>query len=126
MTFEWKLFNRLASDFISNHRLTGLEEAYFRTAISRSYYSVFCPARDYLQNHDGAQLPRKNIHKFVREEYQKSPDRIRQAIGENLKRLHGERVRADYEGRERIELNRAIEAHKLAVRIFQKLQQLAP
>jgi hypothetical protein len=47
MSFDWKLYVQLAVDF---YRSEALKEAYFRSAISRAYYGVFCIARNFLKS----------------------------------------------------------------------------
>jgi len=41
MSFDWQLYLDLAVEFIEHQREKRLEEAYLRSAISRSYYGVF-------------------------------------------------------------------------------------
>lgn len=49
MSFDWYSFYRLAVELAANQRITDITEAYFRTAVNRSYYSVFCRARNVLK-----------------------------------------------------------------------------
>ena len=63
MNFDWKLFVQLANELINCQRTENLKEAYLRTAISRSYYGVFCIARNLLSTR-GISIPPKDTHKF--------------------------------------------------------------
>lgn len=46
MSFDWHLYVALASELLETAKTEGMEEAYFRSSISRSYYGVFCIARN--------------------------------------------------------------------------------
>lgn len=121
MSFDWKSYVQLADELISYQRTSSLQEAYLRSAISRSYYGAFCIARNLLTSR-GITIPRTDTHKFVRTEYQKSPTRTEKEIGDNLRRLWRERKEADYEDGANIDTNRARTAHQLATRILSKLR----
>ncbi len=74
MSFDWKSYIQLAEELINHQRTPSLQEAYLRSAISRSYYGVFCIARNLLI-HKGISIPKVDTHKFVRDKYWKSPNR---------------------------------------------------
>ena len=125
MKFDWKSFNRLSMELISNQSLREIEEAYFRTAVSRSYYSAFCCARNFLVNKTGINSG-EHVHEFVRNEYERSVNRVEQTIGANLNRLFRERLRADYDDTAGMDINRARTAHALANAVLKSLEKLDP
>jgi len=48
MSFDWRTYLQLADALIKHQTATVPQEAYLRSAISRSYYGVFCIARNFL------------------------------------------------------------------------------
>ena len=100
MTFDWSEYFYLAKELAETS-----EEAELRSAVSRSYYSAFCLARNYLR--DIEQDPRLsrnktydfNVHEYVAKAFihhqPKSQTRIE--IGNDLNRLRNMRNKADYE-----------------------------
>ena len=123
MSFDWKLYIQLADELIARQETPNLQEAYFRSAISRSYYGVFCIARNLLVK-KGFNVPRKDTHKFVREKYHESQDNIERAIGTNLSRLLLERKSADYDDGPTIDINRAKTAQQMAQRTMETLRNI--
>ena len=67
MNFDWRLYVQLANELITYQRTARFQEAYLCTAISRSYYGVFCIARNFLIG-KGISIPKVDSHKFVREQ----------------------------------------------------------
>lgn len=120
MSFDWKLYIQLADELIAYQRTTSLQEAYLRSAISRSYYGIFCLARNFLIS-KGISIPGVDTHKFIRSNYQRSSNKAEKEIGDNLRRLWRERKDADYEDGAHIDINRANVAHQLAVRTLNRL-----
>jgi len=123
MNFDWTLYLQLADELIGHQRTPGLLEAYLRTAVSRSYYGVFCIARDFLVSR-GEAVPKADTHKFVRDEYWKSPNRAEKKIGKDLLYLWIERKDADYEDGATIDINRARTAYEMAKRILERLRNV--
>lgn len=123
MSFNWGSYIQLANELISHQRTPSIQEAYLRSAISRSYYGIFCIARNFLISR-GATIPQIDTHKFVRTEYQRSSNWIEKGIGNNLQRLWKERKAADYEDGSTIDINRANTAHQLATRVLNKLTNI--
>lgn len=111
----------MADELINYQKTPSLQEAYFRSAISRSYYGAFCIARNLLTG-KGITIPRTNTHKFVRAEYQKSSSRTEKEIGDALRRLWRERKGADYEDMAAVDIKRASTAHQLAIRILNRIR----
>lgn len=124
MSFDWKLYIDLADELISQQRSTNLHEAYYRTAISRSYYSVFCIARNLLVK-KGVTIQPVDTHRFVRKEFKNSPKRVEKKLGEDLGRLWKDRKDSDYEEGVSIDKNRADTAYKLAKKTLNLLDSLA-
>ena len=121
MSFDWRLYIQLAGELINHQRIPMLQEAYLRSAMSRSYYGAFCIAGDLLTSR-GVAIPRANTHTFVRTEYQNSPNRTDRAIGGHLSRLWRERKDADYNDAAIIDMSRAITAYQLAINILGKIE----
>lgn len=97
MTFDWNEYFKLAQEL--SQRKDGTDpqrEARLRSAISRSYYSVFCSARNHL-NKKKVPLPKENIHASVKDQYRNSSDTTLRQIGNNLERLRIDRNKADYD-----------------------------
>lgn len=123
MSFDWKLYVQLAEELINHQRTPTFREAYLRSAMSRSYYGVFCIARNFLANR-GTSIPKVDTHKFVRDKYWKSPNRAEKKIGKDLLDLWRERKDSDYEDEAPIDINRARTAHQLAIRILDRLTNI--
>lgn len=123
MSFDWRLYVQLADELIGYQRTSTLQEAYLRSAISRSYYGVFCIARNFLIS-KGVTISRVNTHKFVREQYWNSTDRAEKKIGKDLLGLWQERKDADYEDFATVDISRAKTAYQLATRILNRLTNI--
>ena len=88
MSFNWIKYIHLAIEL-----LNGNNESYYRSAISRAYYGVFCIIRD----REGFSYYRKSdVHSKVIEEYTKSNDEDERVIGSILDELRKARNLADY------------------------------
>lgn len=124
MSFDWKLYVDLSDELITHQRTPSLKEAYLRSAISRSYYGVFCIARALLISRT-VFFPRENIHKFVREEFNRAQSNREKQIGSKLLRLWTERKAADYEQEGSFNNERAKTAYKIAVDTLNLLEQLS-
>ena len=123
MSFDWKSYIQLAGELINHQRTPSLQKAYFRSAISRSYYGVFCIARNFLIS-KGTTIPKVDTHKFTRENYQNSRNRIEKKIAKDLRRLWRERKDADYEDGAIVDIKRAQTAYQLANRILNRLRNI--
>lgn len=123
MSFPWRSFVDLAYELLKTPSNSTLEEASFRSAVSRSYYGVFGIAKNYLAANK-VKIPIVDTHKFVSSQYQKSPNKNRREIGEKMKRLWRERKAADYDESAKIDLKRAEISHQLAILILEKFKSL--
>ena len=95
MSFAWQGYLDLAE--YMNTTVSGFpcEEACYRTIASRAYYAVFCAARNYIRAADGVCLSR---HQDVQDHLKRvRSKRDRCKIGNQLKRLHQIRKKADYD-----------------------------
>jgi len=123
MSFDWRLYIKLADELINFHRTKCLAESYWRSAISRAYYGVFCLSRNFLIS-KGIRIPRKNVHRFVIEKYKNSPDQVEKKIGVELDRLRKDRADADYDDRKSINNSYATRSHGRSTRIQQLLENI--
>jgi uncharacterized protein (UPF0332 family) len=100
MKFDWSEYFNLAKELAETSK-----EAELRSAVSRSYYSAFGLARNYLC--DIQQDPRLsrhktydiNVHQYVADEFihHQSKSQTMIEIGKDLSRLRKMRNKADYE-----------------------------
>ncbi len=104
MRFDWSEYFNLAQELAAISGDLANNDAKFRSAISRAYYSVFCLARNYLRDVEkDSRLSRNqnhniNEHQYVAEEFifHKSKAKRMIQVGENLSRLRELRNKADY------------------------------
>ncbi len=123
MSFDWRLYIKLAGELINFQREKSLAESYWRSAISRAYYGAFCLSRNFLSLRR-ITLPRRNVHRFVIDRYKESVDRDKRKIGIELDRLRKDRNDADYEDRISIDKNYALRSYGRSKRILQLLQNI--
>jgi uncharacterized protein (UPF0332 family) len=98
MSFDWTEYYTLAQELIGTSTAPANIEAKMRAAISRLYYAAFCRARNYLRDREGLVIPAgARAHRFVRDTFRNSQDRIRQKVGDRLDKLRVYRNRADYD-----------------------------
>lgn len=72
------------------------KETFYRCSISRAYYAVFCLARNYLKDFEGQEFY-SDEHKKVSTFLMKNSDKKKRKIGNQLKMLHQDRKKADYD-----------------------------
>lgn len=92
--FDWTTFLDLADALLAEETPT---EAEARTAISRSYYSVFCAARRYLDPTGTVIPPDGRAHKTVWDTFQSAPRGRQRKIAQVGRRLKRRREQADYD-----------------------------
>lgn len=120
MSFNGKLFLSLADELITFKRNPNLHEAYYRTAISRSYYSIHWKARKLLSN-----VPTTGkAHQFVIDGFKSSSDNVYKKIGKDIERLRIWRNEADYIEDKPIDNNLAETAYDLAERTHKLLDSI--
>lgn len=98
MSFDWSEYFDLAQELTGSSTVSSGQEAKSRAAISRAYYAVYCMSRNHLRDNDNRPVPKgARAHKYVKTEFKRSTDQVRQNIGRNLDRLRIERNKADYD-----------------------------
>lgn len=118
MSFDWHLYVTLADELLGTTKIEGMEEAYFRSSISRSYYGAFCIAR----NKKGFQVYEKgNVHRKVIDEYKNASSKNEKKIGRNLDELRRLRNHADYKEDHKIDKNIADRAINLAKDVLSQI-----
>ena len=116
MNFEWELYICLACKLTNTLESSLLYKASLRSAISRSYYGVYGVATTYLlEEKHIPEIPRKDPHRFVRDQFQSSPDRKEVQIGENMSRLWRGRQNADYDDNFSVDSPEAKKYLKMAI-----------
>ena len=126
MSFYWKDYLDLAHKLINDSQSDTLEEAYLRSSVSRSYYSIFCLARNFLENNKGKTFGKYDIHKEVRNEFINSADISEQMVGQILFDLRTDRNDADYDDSYSITFQSADNIHNLANTAYGHLKLLDP
>jgi uncharacterized protein (UPF0332 family) len=129
MGFDWECYlslaevmNDIAEKQQDDGTPEGFREACQRSAISRSYYGVFCSARNLLRKYV-PKIPEVDTHKFVREKYLNCQDTYAQKVHDNLLRLWDDRKIADYENEMDTEVD--VEAvNDLAARTMKRIKKL--
>jgi len=123
MSFDWQKYLELADELIYHQRTPTLEEAYLRSAMSRSYYGIYGIAFSTLQRR-GVQFPPTDLHKFVRETFQNSGIMLEKKIGTDMGRLWRDRKVADYDSSASINATKVQGAFRLAHQILSNLRSL--
>jgi uncharacterized protein (UPF0332 family) len=97
MSFDWSEYLRVAKELAGLATPPANQEAKLRAAISRAYYAAFVKARNHLRDKQGHAIPKTgDAHRYVWEQFDLSPDPVRQTVAENLIRLRKYRRQADY------------------------------
>ena len=123
MSFDWSEYLNLAQELAGQTVSPAGQEARLRAAVSRAYYAVFCKSRNYLRD-EGRQVPSRDVHRYVRDEFKRSADRLRKQIGYDLDRLRSDRNKADYNDNV-VNLDKMVSADlALANKIIHTLAQL--
>jgi hypothetical protein len=98
MNFDWVEYYKLAQELAGTSQTPANAEAKMRAAISRMYYAASCQARNYLRDRKGLTISAgARAHRFVRDTFRNSQDRMRQKVGDRLDKLRVHRNRADYD-----------------------------
>ncbi|ACK73741.1 conserved hypothetical protein (plasmid) [Gloeothece citriformis PCC 7424] len=124
MTFNWEDYLTLATELFGESSTSSIQEARFRSAISRAYYAAFNQARIFLESRDKVIIPSVNVHKYVISQFQTSLDNRRHKIGNCLLVLRVYRNQADYDPDIIIKNETCQEALVLARRIILSLDNL--
>jgi uncharacterized protein (UPF0332 family) len=129
MNFNWIDYLTLAETLVkaADKESATLKEAKYRAAISRAYYAAFCKAHNFLRDTYSLQIPIRDPHNFVINQFLDANDQDQKVIGEKLHTLRTKRNKADYQDRFKGTL--AIETYqslRLAQEIVAFLDSLQP
>lgn len=122
MVFDWPQYIDLAEQLTNNVTNLKIEAACYRSAISRAYYGVFCPARDKVEAKLGRKIDKVDSHKFVIEKFSGSTGRIAIRVAVDLTTLHTSRKLADYDADANAKCNK--EAAEKSIKIAKNLLAL--
>lgn len=114
---------------VARHLAEQKTEAGCRSAVSRAYYSAFCSARNWLDEHDLAfHMPAPGeSHKAVWDRYDQGPERQKKQIATEGRRLRGHRNWADYENNPAQDIEQILELSLTrADRLLKLLDSLRP
>jgi len=127
MNFDWRDYIKLAEKLRNESNKNALEEAYYRSIISRSYYGVFC----ILRIKAGLEFyrPRPNtgdpgVHEKVIGYYKNSKIPEEKLVGKFLDDLRKERNNADYDRRKRVGKDLAERAISKAKELLETLNRI--
>jgi hypothetical protein len=104
MPFDWNRYLTLAEELA-----TRADEASKRSAISRAYYCVFNLAFARAQSTAGPRPSGEHRHKWCWTKYRNGPDPFCIQLGVDGDRMHGRRVKADYNPADIPRLNDEVE-----------------
>ncbi len=98
MGFDWKLYHKLA-EHMTTSCSTELEDAAYRSRISRSYYAAFCTAREFvIEKITHRQFEKKgNVHRKVPELLKQQNNINLVKVSDALGELRDLRNAADYD-----------------------------
>ncbi|MBI3697209.1 MAG: HEPN domain-containing protein [Acidobacteria bacterium] len=97
MSFDWSEYLNVARQLLVYGTGPQSGEGSLRSAVSRAYYGAFGTARNHLRDRESLVIPRgRNVHIWVRDQFQNSRDAVRKDIGATLNRLREARNKADY------------------------------
>lgn len=107
MKFDWLSYLEVAQIFLeevknspSQENNSSLNEAKFRSAISRAYYSVFCLTRNYLRDteeYSELKTLKLDVHKYIIDNLIDSKKIEFKNLGNDLRKLRILRNKVDYE-----------------------------
>ncbi|MBU0700611.1 HEPN domain-containing protein [bacterium] len=125
MSFDWRQYVQLAGELINCPDTSPIKEAYFRCAVSRAYYGMFCMLRDFWESQNGCIYETGSIHRFVINKYKESNKSDERKIGADIDRLRHSRIAADYKSDVRIDYNDAAKAYKKSKQLLKQLEELS-
>lgn len=127
MNFDWKNYLEFSKEIIENPPKEN-DEAYFRSAVSRAYYSVFKLIQDYFDSNKFP-IPEKGssgedlgLHQKYIECLKSHHDDLIKEIGTDLDELRIGRLNADYKKGKSHNLRTAEIQVRLAEEVLQKME----
>lgn len=97
MSFDWSQYLNVAKELTGDKTTPANQKAKLRAAISRAYYAAFIKARNHLRDQEGHLIPTTGVaHRYVSDQFDLSPDPVRQVVVEDLVKLRIYRRQADY------------------------------
>jgi hypothetical protein len=95
MSFDWSNYLVLAEHIMNRSDWFPDKEACYRSVVSRAYYGVYCLVRNFAREVDKFEAY-GNAHKELQDHLIKHPHKARKRLGNQLRRLHENRLKADY------------------------------
>lgn len=95
MSFDWSGYSTLAKEMMMKASEFADQEAVYRSVVSRAYYGVYCLARNCVRDIDKEEFY-GNDHKALQIYLIEHPHKSRKRLGNQLRRLHQHRIKADY------------------------------
>ena len=124
MSFDWSGYLTLAKELKNKVNEFPDQEAVYRSIVSRAYYAVFCQARNYVKKIDKQEFF-GNDHQKLQNYLRNHSHTPRRKIGNQLRRLHQDRIKADYhDDLGEHAMNKASKAIKLADGIASGLNEV--
>jgi len=125
MGFDWEKYLELAQYLHKNSETFPDKEACCRAAVSRAYYAAYGVVCVYIRNIDGEAFRGGDSHKRIQMHLTKSGDEKKRTIANQLKMIHTNRKKADYNDTFREKpCNLASVATAQAKRIISEVEEL--
>lgn len=121
MSFDWIDYLKIAKELLEDADNTQIQEAYYRSSISRTYYAVFSILR--IKADLEKYMPSSNIHMKVIDYYKNSNISNEKQIGDLLDKLRTLRNTADYNRNKNINKEYAERAILKANEILKMLEE---
>ncbi len=96
MSFDWLTYIELARLLMERAEEIPASEACYRSVVSRAYYGVYCLVRNFARDIDKVTFP-SNEHWEIQNYFRTHRHKVRSRLGNNLKKLHQDRKKADYD-----------------------------
>ena len=126
MGFDWTKYLELAECITKNSNKFPDKEACYRASVSRAYYAAYRTTCVYLSKTDKGKFRSDGSHQDVQKYLMKSGNKLRRTISNQLKNLHFDRKKADYQDeiRDRSPSYLAGKSIRTAKKIIRELEEL--